>query len=274
MNETPAPQYQPPQFTQTPPQSVRVAASFVKPYVMYVIFGLTVCAYLLQLTGKYLLPLVSSSLTSALVNSYGTSDFALVIGAKINTLIRLGQIWRLVTPVFLHGSLLHIGFNMYALFVYGRSLESRYGHGRFFLLYFLSAYAGNVLSFLLTPNVSVGASTAIFGLIGAEAVFHIQNRKLLGKQSSQALWNLFYFAAINLFIGFTTTGVDNWGHIGGLLGGLLFAWFGGPRWKLEGLYPALQLVDEREGRGWLQGTLIVLLCFLPLTALGWFWIAQ
>jgi rhomboid protease GluP len=77
-------------------------------------------------------------------------------------------------------------------------------------------------------------------------------------------------AAINLFIGFTGSGVDNFGHIGGLLGGLTFAWFGGPRWKMEGIYPSLRLVDERQGHGAVTGAAVVLLVFIPLAALGWF----
>jgi rhomboid protease GluP len=158
------------------------------------------------------------------------------------------------------------------LLIYGRVLEARYGHGRFMLLYFLAAYAGNVLSFLLTVNQSLGASTAIFGLIAAEGVFIIQNRKLLGSQINRSLMNLLYIAGVNLMIGFTTSGVDNWGHVGGLLGGLIFAWFGGPRWKVEGFYPSVKLVDEREGHGALAGTMSVLLFFIPLTALGWIWV--
>jgi hypothetical protein len=66
--------------------------------------------------------------------------------------------------------------------------------------------------------------------------------------------------------------VDNYGHLGGILGGVIFALFGGPRWKLEGFAPSIKLVDEREGHGALSGTLAVLLFFIPLTALGWFWI--
>jgi len=118
---------------------------------------------------------------------FGTTDVAAILGEKVNDLIRAGQLWRLITPVFLHDSslpygLLHIGFNMYALFLYGRGLEGRFGHWRFTLLYFLSAYAGNVLSFLITPNPSLGASTAIFGLLAAEGIFILQNRKLLGNR--------------------------------------------------------------------------------------------
>jgi rhomboid protease GluP len=171
--------------------------------------------------------------------------------------------------MFLHGSILHIGFNMYALLIYGRGLEARFGHWRFLLLYFLSAFAGNVLSFLLTPNASLGASTAIFGLIAAEGVFLLQNRELLGKRVNRGLMNLLYIAGVNLLIGFTTTGVDNFGHIGGMLGGLLFAWVGGPRWKVEGIFPSFRLVDEREGGGAISGTTVVLLIFIPLAVLGW-----
>jgi rhomboid protease GluP len=247
----------PNQIPQTqPPRTVEVTVPNVKPYATYTILGVTIFVYLLQLAGQYLLNM----------------DVVANLGVKDDTLIRAGELWRLVTPVFLHASILHIAFNMYALFIFGRGIEARYGHGRFLLLYFLSGYAGNVMSFLLTANPSLGASTAIFGLISAEGVFIIQNRKLLGNRVNRSLMNLVYIAGVNLLIGFTTTGVDNWGHIGGLLGGLLFAWFGGPRWKLEGFYPSIKLVDEREGHGAFAGTVSVLLFFIPLAALGWIWI--
>jgi rhomboid protease GluP len=253
MNQNPTPE----QVPQTqPPRSVEVAVPNVKPYATYFILGVTTFVYLLQLAGQYLLK----------------TDVVALLGVKDDTLIRAGQIWRLITPVFLHASILHIAFNMYALFIFGRGIEARYGHGRFLLLYFLSGYAGNVMSFLLTVNPSLGASTAIFGLIAAEGVFTIQNRKLLGNRVNRSLMNLLYIAGVNLLIGFTTTGVDNWGHIGGLLGGVLFAWFGGPRWKLEGFHPSVKLIDEREGHGALAGTVSVLLYFIPLTALGWIWV--
>ncbi len=250
MDMTPSP-LQEPEYAR--PQSVRLALPLVKPYLTYALIALTVFTYLLQLAGQYLLGF----------------DLVTALGMKINAHIRAGELWRLVTPVFLHGSILHIGFNMYALFVYGRGLESRFGRGRFLVLYFLSAFAGNIFSFLLTPNPSLGASTAVFGLIAAEGAFLLQNRKMLGEGVRRSLLGLVYIAAINLFLGFTTSGVDNFGHIGGLLGGLAFTWFGGPRWKLEGLYPALRLVDEREGHGLITGGAVVLLIFIPLAALGW-----
>jgi rhomboid protease GluP len=260
MNQTPPPD----QYPQTqPPRTIQVAVPNVKPYVTYFILGFTIFVYLLQLAGVYFLK----------------GDLVAALGVKYGPLIRVGQIWRLITPVFLHDSslpygLLHIGFNMYALFLYGRGLEARFGHWRFTLLYFLSAYAGNVLSFLLTPGTSLGASTAVFGLLAAEGMFVFQNRQLLGNRAGRALMNVVYVAGINLLIGFSTHGVDNFGHLGGLLGGVLFTWFGGPRWKMEGFYPSIRLIDEREGHGALAGTVAVLLFFIPLTVLGWFWIVK
>jgi rhomboid protease GluP len=271
MNQNPTPE----QFPQTqPPRTVQVAVPTVKPYATYTILVVTTVVYILQLAGQNLQYLLPASLVNSLITNFGTSDIVTYFGDKVNTLIRAGQLWRLITPVFLHASILHIAFNMYALFIFGRGIEARYGHGRFLLLYFLSGYAGNVMSFLLTVNPSLGASTAIFGLISAEGVFIIQNRALLGNRVNRSLMNLLYIAGVNLLIGFTTTGVDNWGHIGGLLGGLLFAWFGGPRWKLEGFYPSVKLVDEREGHGAFAGTVSVLLFFIPLAALGWIWVVK
>jgi rhomboid protease GluP len=193
------------------------------------------------------------------------------LGDKNNSLIRDGQLWRLITPVLLHGPVWHIGFNMYALFSLGSGLERRFGHVRFLLLYLLAGFAGNVLSFLITSGNSIGASTSIFGLIAAEGVFLYQNRKLFGEEARQAIGNVVSVAAINLFIGFSSGGyIDNWGHIGGLLGGLIFTWFGGPLWEVEGIYPLLRLVDRRGNTDLLLGAGMVLLLFGGLAVLGLF----
>ena len=239
----------------SPVQQVQVSVPNVRPYVTYGLLVITILFYLLQLGGRYLLNL----------------DIVTYLGIKVNDLIRQGEVWRLLSPVFLHGSILHIGFNMYALYVYGRGLEARFGHVRFTLLYFLSALAGNVLSFVLTPNPSLGASTAVFGLIAAEGAFLMQNRQVFGNRVNRSLMNLLYVAGINLFIGFTTSGVDNFGHIGGILGGLIFTWFGGPRWKVEGISPYYHLVDERQGHGAITGTVLVLLLIIPIAIMGWIW---
>jgi rhomboid protease GluP len=166
---------------------------------------------------------------------------------KINDYIVQGQFWRLFTPMFLHGSILHLGFNMYARFILGPGLERYYGRWRFLMLYVLAGFAGNVFSFLFTINPSLGSSTAIFGLLGAQGVFLYRNRELFGPAAQRALVNVVVIAAINFVIGLSP-GIDNWGHLGGLIGGTLFAWFGGPVLQVWGMYPSVQVVDERDPR--------------------------
>jgi len=199
-------------------------------------------------------------------------DWLELYGSRFNSAILDGQLGRFITPVFLHGSVSHIFFNMYARLSLGTFVERNYGHSRFDLVYFLSGFTGNVFSFLFTGEngFSVGASTAVFGLIGAEAVFFYQNRILLGAQARQALSNIGFIVAINLFIGLSP-GIDNWGHIAGLLGGLTFAWFAGPHWHVEGIFPNLHVVDRREPRDVILGSAVVTIIFCTLAAIGiWF----
>lgn len=238
--------------------SVSVSLPKSVPTVTYAIVGVTVAIYLLQLASVYF---------AGYANTLSQLDWLEAYGAKINVLIRAGQIWRFLTPVLLHGSIPHIGFNMYALIIFGQGLERHFGHRRFLLLYVLGTFTGNVLSFLLSSGYSVGASTAIFGLIGAEGVFLLQNRKLFGSQFKGAIGNIIFVVVVNLFIGLAP-GIDDWGHVGGLLGGLIFAWFAGPRWEVEGMYPALHLTDKREPREVLTGAAVVILIFGALAMIG------
>lgn len=232
-------------------QMVRVPMPQSAPYVTYTIIAITVICYILQLVSE---------------STLGT-DILVLYGARINEQILAGELWRFLTPALLHGSVPHIAFNMYALFSFGTGLERHFGHGRFFLLYVLGAFTGNVASFLFSTGYSVGASTAVFGLLGAEAIFLYQNRKLFAGQFGRAIQNVIFIAAINLFLGLQP-GIDNWGHIGGLLGGLMFTWFAGPMWEVEGIAPALRLVDARPSREVIVGAATVVLIFGALAMWG------
>jgi rhomboid protease GluP len=205
------PYTQPDPGSQQPNQPVRGQA--FRPWVTYILVGITVLIF----GGQYLTE-----------STMGVDIFAL-FGMKINQAIIAGELWRLVTPIFLHdsGSITHILFNMYALIVLGPGLERAYGRSRFLLLYFLSGIAGNVVSFYFSPYNSLGASTSIFGLVAAEGVFIFRNREIFGRQARALLGNLIFIIVVNLMIGLMP-GIDNWGHIGGLLGGLAFAWTSGP----------------------------------------------
>ncbi len=241
-------------------QPVRVALPSLAPTVTFAIIGFTAFVYLLQLASVWIWGYAVYEI-----------DWLEIYGARFNTAIRAGELWRFITPVFLHGSVAHIFFNMYALLSIGSLLERHFGHGRFLWLYFLSAFTGNIFSFLLTGEngYSVGASTAVFGLIGAEVIFFYQNRELFGAQARQAIGNAVFIIAINLFIGLSP-GIDNWGHVGGLLGGMIFTWFAGPRWALSGIPPEVHLVDQRESREMITGAGVVLLVFGALAAWGMF----
>ncbi len=243
-------------------QPVRVAMPQSAPYVTYAIIGITVFVFVLQLISVAVFGRFS-----------GGADLLEVYGALIGNAVRAGELWRLITPVLLHDNTLplHILFNMYALYSFGNGLERHFGHRRFLLLYLLGGFSGNVLSFLISSqkySYSIGASTAIFGLLGAEAVFLLQNRKLFAGQFRSAISNIIFVAVINLFIIGSIPGIDRWGHIGGLLGGLMFTWFAGPLWEIEGISPALQLVDKRETREVVVGAATVILVFGALALWG------
>jgi rhomboid protease GluP len=222
--------------------------------------GITVLVYLLQLGSVALL---------GYANAPARMDVLVALGARVNEMIRQGQLWRFITPVLLHASVTHILFNMYALVAFGSGLERHFGHTRFLLLYLLGGFTGNVLSFLLSDGYSVGASTAVFGLVGAEGVFLFQNRGLLGNQFGRAIGNVLFIVAVNLMLGLTP-GIDNWGHVGGLLGGLVFTWFAGPVWEVRQaqIGEGLVLADLREPREVLTGAAAVILIFGALAVWG------
>jgi rhomboid protease GluP len=176
-------------------------------------------------------------------------DYLIAFGAKSNPDIINGELWRLVTPIFLHAPLfylsnlntplisiegiIHIGFNMYALYIIGPGLERFYGQVRFLLLYMLGGIAGNIASFYFSADPSIGASTAIFGIIAAQGVLIYRNREIFGAQARPLLTRTLTIIVINLVLGASISGVDNWGHVGGLIGGFAFAWFAGPLLKRQ-----------------------------------------
>lgn len=240
------------------PQQVRIQMPSLPTMVTYGLIGITVFVYILQM--------LSVAIWGYAIYQMDWLEF---FGARINSAIRAGDLWRFITPAFLHGSLAHIFFNMYALLSIGGLLERHYGYLRFIALYFLSAFSGNVFSFLFTGDngYSIGASTAVFGLIGAQLIFFYQNRALFGSYARQAISNTLFVIAINLFIGLAPS-IDNWGHVGGLLGGAMFAWFASPLWAVSGIAPDLKLQDQRESREIFSGIAIVVLVFGALAVWG------
>jgi len=144
----------------------------------------------------------------------GSSPFPALAGQGVAN----GQWWRIVTGGFLHENLLHIGFNMYVLYILGQMLEPALGRLRFAVIYFVSLLTGSMGALLVTPHsLTVGASGAVFGLMGAAAV-EMRARQIPIMQSGVGGLIL-----INLVISFTLPGISWGGHVGGLIGGTVAA---------------------------------------------------
>jgi membrane associated rhomboid family serine protease len=126
-----------------------------------------------------------------------------------------GDWWRLVTSMFLHASILHIGFNMAALYFIGTPVELYLGRARYIGLYLVSGLAGSAGALIQSPNVpTLGASGAIFGILGAMLIIEWQ---ATGRLAGQAMT----WIVINLVISFAIPGISWGGHVGGLIGGIL-----------------------------------------------------
>jgi rhomboid protease GluP len=156
--------------------------------------------------------------------------------------------------MFLHNGVAHILVNSYALFALGPEVEAIYGRARFLTIYLLAGVAGNVLSFAFTPNLSAGASTAIFGLVGTQLAFFYRQRKAFGSFGQARLMNILSVVGINLLFGITTRGVDNFGHVGGFIGGVALGWMLCPEYEVEyGLGGQQHLTDQTSLRRGLPG---------------------
>lgn len=184
-----------------------------KPKVPYITYGLIILCSLL-----YIIPIL-----------FGSYDF-LVYGFSIHkSSIQNGEFYRLLTASFLHGNFLHLAFNCYALFVIGSQVESFLGKIKYLLIYLFSAVTASLMSMLFIGNdLSLGASGAIFGLMVALVYFGYHYRVYLGNVMKSQIIPLIVF---NLLLGFTLTGIDNFAHIGGLIGGTLITIALGVKYK-------------------------------------------
>jgi membrane associated rhomboid family serine protease len=142
--------------------------------------------------------------------------------AQANWLVAAGEWWRIFTAALLHGSLMHIGFNMYALYLFGPRMEQQVGSSSFAALYVAAAGAGGLTSYMFgsIDQVSIGASGAVFGLFGAWIFVAWKLRHTAGGRSM--FRQLFVLLAINVVISFTP-GIDGFAHLGGFVAGIVIA---------------------------------------------------
>ncbi|KAI3803865.1 hypothetical protein L1987_32029 [Smallanthus sonchifolius] len=156
----------------------------------------------------------------------------LMWGAKINSLIDNGELWRLVTSAFLHANVGHLMINCYSLNSIGPTMEHLSGPRRYLAIYMTSAITSSTMSYWFSKAPAVGASGAIFGLVGSFAIFVLRHNKMV-KGGVGDLNHVARVIALNMAIGLLSQGIDNWGHLGGLLGGIATSWLIGPAWELK-----------------------------------------
>lgn len=201
----------------------------------------------------------------------GSTDLRVLVrfGAKVPWLGRTGEYWRLLTAIFLHVGFLHLLFNGYALYSLGPLIEILFGESRFLVIYFLSGLAGSVASYIMSQAISAGASGAIFGLTGALAFYLVRHRKMLGRFGQRARRNVLFVIFYNLLLTLWGPGIDVFGHLGGLTGGLVLGGL---------LCPDYQVVVDDDGAPRMRdrnslarqkwGLLLVCLALIAGTAVG------
>jgi len=241
------------------PQPVALRLPLTKPLVTWVILAVNLTVF-------------------AAMTLYGGSERISVLvlfGAKVNSLIAGGEYWRFITPTFIHIGILHLAFNCYALYALGLEVERLFGRVPFFALYLLSGFSGVLASFAFNDSLSAGASGAIFGLIGALGYFLARYRNLLGNPGRRQLANVVLIAAYNLAFGFLYRGVDNHGHIGGLVAGVALGWALCPDYRIIADWAGnpVRVADARTPRkrfllGLPIALLLVVLAAIAVSAVG------
>ena len=204
----------------------------------------------------------SNGIINAVLNG-ASIDTLIFFGAKYNDFIVRGQYWRLLTPIFLHIGIVHLLFNEYALAIFGREVENLFGTVRFAAIYLLTGMFGSLASLTFTIAVSAGASGAIFGIIGAMMAFLLRNREMLGERGRQHFRTLLIMIGLNLFLGVTVPGIDNFGHMGGLFSGIILGAILSPTYMIRQI-PAPPFLEVVERPPLLSTGLVILLALLLL----------
>ncbi len=250
-----------PAAAEAAPQSAAMQVRFplFTPWVARILLTINIVVFAV--------PWLLDALGVRIMGAVSVYDFLLIWGAKDNAAIFAGgQYYRFLTAMFLHGGLAHLLFNSFALYSLGFETERLFGAQRFLAIYMIAGLGGGVASYALNPNPSVGASGAIFGLVGALIAFYIVARRVLGGIARQQLGSLIFITLINLALGFTSPYIDNNAHIGGLLTGALLGWLLAPRFALDMRTYPFTLVRLELRAGWAL-TLAVLVALFALIAI-------
>ncbi|MCU0502634.1 MAG: rhomboid family intramembrane serine protease [Anaerolineae bacterium] len=242
------------------PQERRSPVPLARPIVTYVLLGIITLVFVIEVA----------------LGGLASTRILVPMGAQINLLVSQGEHWRLFTAMFLHIGVTHFLFNAWALYSLGRDIESFYGSLRFIVIYVLSGLFGGLAYYLLgAPQtavvISAGASGAIFGIIGAELAFWLRNRLLFGDFGKQRLMNLGILVGINVVFGFSTPGINNMAHMGGLAAGFVLALVLTPRYEVTWTWGESGQTPRLADRNpvWPQVAIVIAAVALLIAGLSW-----
>lgn len=165
-------------------------------------------------------------------NALYSEKAIILLGAKWNEGITNGEYWRFITPTFLHGNLIHLILNLFALHIFASELESIYGTFRFLILLLLTSWGAILASYTFSPGIAIGASGVVFGIIGGLIVFFFRQREKVGGAILK-FKTMYTLVIINIILGLVIPRIDNAAHIGGLITGLLIGWFISPEYNVQ-----------------------------------------
>jgi len=254
-------------------QQVTLHIPSVRPLVTYSLLGVMIVVFIVRALSPEI------------------DEMLLVWGAnQAEAVIVNGELHRLFTSMFLHAGIydalgrfafansLHLVMNAYMIYIVGSSIERLFGHVRYALVFVLGGLAGSVASALLgSGGYSVGASGAVFALLGAQFVYLYQHRKLLGANGRRQMMGLIQLLAINLVFGLVSNvsgasvRIDNWAHIGGAVGGLVIAYAIAPLYIVRSHpeIPGHLMADDinpLRGRLWAVSAYVVVLMLVLIVA--------
>jgi rhomboid protease GluP len=175
--------------------------------------------------------------------------------------------------VFLHAGIVHIAVNSLSLYFVGVLYERCVGAWRFLFVYFFAGVAGSVLSLAMSNDLAVGASGAIFGIFGAMGLYFFRNRALFGPLSRSLVSQVVGLSVLNLLLPNVVSGIDGWGHVGGLIGGIVAGAVAGPVLGAAGsdASPAAALAEHRSMPA-VTGSLVLVTVLLIAVCVAIIWL--
>ncbi|EXB97174.1 Rhomboid protease gluP [Morus notabilis] len=205
--------------------------------------------YLISILASINIAVILFEIASPVRNSeLELSSLPLLYGAKVNHMILVGEWWRLVTPMFLHYGFFHIALSCWVLLTFGPKVCKGYGSFTFVLIYILGGISGNLISFLHTPDPTVGGTGPVYAIIGAWLIYQNQNKDVIAKDVSDSMYQKAIIATgLGLILSHFCP-IDDWSHFGATFTGVAYGLL---------TCPTLQLGDAASRTGQEEGLTLV-----------------